>query len=166
MSYEYNDFTIDFLTNIYKYITRSYLNNDKVFVRKGKLSLADTIKYPLIEGSRTNSREANEYNSIILREMIYALISQQAIGEKRGFINPQVYVEMYKDFVDEFIRKFSENQKYKDHIFLAGDTTVIKVPNVSKCKEEFPIQESKPARARIINICRCFLWCNLYSRTC
>ena len=111
----------------------------------------------MIEWARTNSREANEYNSIILLEMIYALISQQAIGEKRGFINPQVYIEMYKDFVDEFIRKFSENQKYKDHIFLAGDTTVIKVPNVSKCKEEFPIQEGKPARARIINICRCFL---------
>ena len=40
-------------------------------------------------------------------------------------------------------------KKYKDHIFLAGDTTVIKVPNVSKCKEEFPVLEGKPARARL-----------------
>ena len=148
MSYEYNDFATGFLTGIDKYVNRSYLNNDRVFVRKGKLSLADTIKYPLIEGGHTNSREANKYIQLITGDD-FALISQQAIGEKRGFINPQVYVDMYKDFVDEFIRLFGENQKYKDHIFLAGDTTVIKVPNVSKCKEEFPVQEGKPARARL-----------------
>ena len=148
MSYEYNDFATGFLTGIDKYVNRSYLNNDRVFVRKGKLSLADTIKYPLIEGGHTNSREANKYIQLITGDD-FALISQQAIGEKRGFINPQVYVDMYKDFVDEFIRLFGDNQKYKDHIFLAGDTTVIKVPNVSKCKEEFPVQEGKPARARL-----------------
>ena len=119
MSYEYNDFATGFLTGIDKYVNRSYLNNDRVFVRKGKLSLADTIKYPLIEGGHTNSREANKYIQLITGDD-FALISQQAIGEKRGFINPQVYVDMYKDFVDEFIRLFGENQKYKDHIFLAG----------------------------------------------
>ena len=57
-----------------------------------------------------------------------------------------------KDFIDDFIRRFGEDQKYKDHIFLAGDTTVIKVPNVSKCKEEFPVVEDT-CTCKIINIC-------------
>ena len=42
------------------------------------------------------------------------------MAKKRGFINLQIYIERYKDFVDEFIRKFGENQKDKNHIFLAG----------------------------------------------
>ena len=32
MSFEYNNFATGFLTNIDKYINRSYLNNDRVFV--------------------------------------------------------------------------------------------------------------------------------------
>ena len=77
------------------------------------------------------------------------MISQQAIGEKRGFINPQVYEDMYKDYIDELYDKFLDELLIKDHIVLAGDTTVIKVPNVSKTKEEFPVDEGKPARARL-----------------
>ena len=80
---------------------------------------------------------------------MYAMISQQAIGEKRGFINPQVYEDMYKDYVDELYDKFLDELLIKDHIVLAGDTTVIKVPNVSKTKEKFPVDEGKPARARL-----------------
>ena len=84
MRYEYNDFATSLLTNIYKYINRSYLNNDRVFVRKGKLSLADTIKYPLIESGRTNTRETNEYIQLITGDD-FALISQQANGKKKRF---------------------------------------------------------------------------------
>ena len=32
MSYMYNDFATNFLTNIDEYVNRSYLNNDRVFV--------------------------------------------------------------------------------------------------------------------------------------
>ena len=69
----------------------------------------------------------------------FAMISQQAIGEKRGFINPQVYEDMFKDYVDELYDTFLDDLIIKDHIVLAGDTTVIKVSNVSKTKEEFPV---------------------------
>ena len=136
------------LVEIDKYVNRKYLNDDKRFTRTGKLSLRDTIFYPLLQEGRANSHEANKYIMSITGDD-FSMISQQAIGEKRGFILPQVYEDMYKDYVDEFYEKFLEELKIKYYIVLAGDTSVIKVPNVSKTKEEFPVGEGKPARARL-----------------
>lgn len=79
----------------------------------------------------------------------FAMISQHAIREKRGFINPEVYEDMYKDYVDDLYNQFYPDLTLKEYMILAGDTTIIKVPNVSKTKEEFPVAEGKPARARL-----------------
>ena len=148
---EYNLFASHFLVNIDKYENRKYLNDDRKFTRKGKISYRDTILYPLLQEGRTNSREANDYMRLITGDM-FAMISQQAIGEKRGFINSELYEDMYKDFVDDLYVKFEEDLTYKDSIHFACDTSVIKVPNVSKTKEEFPVDEGNPARARLSTI--------------
>ena len=145
---KFNDFASNFLVEINKYVNRKYLNNDKSFTRNRKLSLRDTILYPLLQEGHTNSREANNYIKLITGDE-FAMISQQAIGEKRGFIDPQLYEDMYKDYVDDLYDHFFDDLKIKDYLMLAGDTTVIKVPNVSKTKEEFPVEEGKPARARL-----------------
>ena len=139
------------LVNIDKYVNRKYLNDDNKFIRERKLSLRDTILYPLLQEGHTNSREANEYMRLITGD-IFAMISSQAIGDKRGFINPEVYKNMYKDFVDDLYNKFDEDLTYKDTIHLACDTSVIRVPNVSKTKEEFPVKYDNPARARLSTI--------------
>ena len=137
-----------FLVESDKYVSRKYLNNDKSFTRKCKLSLKDTIFYPLIQEGQTNSREANDYIRKVTGNEL-AMISQQAIGYKRKYIEPQVYEDMYMDYVDELYDEFFDDLKIKDYIALAGYTTVIKVPNVSKTKEDFPVEEGKPARARL-----------------
>ena len=148
MMNKYCEYTTNFLINSTKYVDRIYLNNNKAFTRKGKLSLENTIKYPLLQEGHTNSREANDYIRLITGDD-YAMITQQAIGEKRGYIDPNVYKDMYKDFVDGIYNKFSSDLRYKGKLVLAGDTTVIKLPNVSKCKEEFPVTDNHPARARL-----------------
>ncbi len=56
---------------------------------------------------------------------------------------------MYKDYVDDLYNQFYQDLTLKDYMILARDTTVIKVSNVSKTKEEFPVEEGKPARARL-----------------
>lgn len=56
---------------------------------------------------------------------------------------------MYNDYVDELYGTFFDDLNIKNNIVLAWDTTVIKVPNVSKIKEEFPVEEGKPARSRL-----------------
>ena len=145
---KFNSFGSNFLVNIDKYVNRKYLNNDKSFTRTRKLSLRDTILYPLLQEGHTNSREANNYMKLITGDD-FAMISQQAIGEKRGFIDPEVYEDMYRDYVDDLYNQFYPDLTLKDYMILAGDTTVIKVPNVSKTKEEFPVAEGKPARARL-----------------
>ena len=148
MIYEYNNYATNFLMNINKYVDRKYLNRDNVFVNKGKLTLEDTIKYPLVQNGHTNSREANEYIRLITGDD-YAMITGQAIGAKRGYIESDVYKDMYKDYIDGFYKKYANDCIYKDRLWFAGDTTVIKVPNVSKSKEIFPVEEGKPARARL-----------------
>jgi len=145
---KFNSFGSNFLVNIDKYVNRKFLNNDKSFTRTRKLSLRDTILYPLLQEGHTNSCEANNYMKLITGDD-FAMISQQAIGEKRGFINPEVYEDMYRDHVDDLYNQFYPDLTLKDYMILAGDTTVIKVPNVSKTKEEFPVAEGKPARARL-----------------
>lgn len=146
--HKYESLGSNFLVNIDKYVDRKYLNNDKSFIKTSKLSLKDIIIYSLLQEGHNNSREANNHMKLITGDD-FAMISQQAIGEKRGFINLEVYVDIYKDYVDELYNKFYQNLTLKDYIILAGDTTVIKVPNVSKTKEEFPVAEGKPARARL-----------------
>lgn len=145
---KFNSFGSNFLVNIDKYVNRKYLNNDKSFTRTRKLSLRDTILYPLLQEGHTNSSEANNYMKLITGDD-FAMISQQAIGEKRGFMSPEVYEDMYRDYVDDLYNQFYPDLTLKDYMILAGDTTVIKVPNVSKTKEEFPVAEGKPARARL-----------------
>lgn len=108
---EYNCFASHFLVNIDKYENRKYLNDDRKFTRKGKISYRDTILYPLLQEGRTNSREANEYMRLITGD-IFAMISQQAIGEKRGFINPELYEDMYKDLLMIYMK----NLKMISHI--------------------------------------------------
>ena len=62
---KFNDFSSNFLVEINKYINRKYLNNDKSFTRNRKLSLKDTILYPLLQEGHTNSLEANDYIRLI-----------------------------------------------------------------------------------------------------
>lgn len=144
----YNDFATNFLVGMNKYSNRKYLNADNVFKRQRKLSLEDTIYYPLVQQGKTNSREANDYMRLITGND-YAMISQQAIGEKRGFIQPKAYMDMYVDFIDDLYSQFGDDLTYKGYDLYCGDTSIIRVPNVSKTKEEFPVIEGKPARARL-----------------
>ena len=56
---------------------------------------------------------------------------------------------MYKDYVGDLYNQFYQDLTFKEHMILAGDTTVIKVTNVSKTKEEFPVGEGKPVHVRL-----------------
>ena len=117
---KFNSFGSNFLVNIDKYVNRKYLNNDKSFTRTRKLSLRDAILYPLLQEGHTNSREANNYMKLITGDD-FAMISQQAIGEKRGFINPEVYEDMYRDYVDDLYNQFYPDLTLKDYMILAGE---------------------------------------------
>ena len=110
----YEIFTSNFLINIDKYENRKYLNDDRKFTRNRKISFRDVILYPLLQEGCTNSREANKYMRLITGDL-FAMISQQAIGEKRGFINPDLYEDMYKDFVDDLYEKFHEELINNDY---------------------------------------------------
>ena len=146
---EYNVFASNFLIKSNKYVDRKYLNSDRCFIKKKcKLSFEDTVYYPLLQEGHTNSREANDYIRMITGD-IYAMLSQTAIGKKRAFIEPQLYIDMYLDYIDELYSQFNDELTWKGYNCYAGDTSVIRVPNVSKTKEAFPVHQHKPARARL-----------------
>ena len=146
---EYNDFASDFLIKSNKYVDREYLNSDRCFIKKKcKLSFEDTVYYPLLQEGHTNSREANDYIRMITGD-IYAMLSQTAVGKKRAFIEPQLYIDMYRDYIDDLYSQFIDELTLKGYVCYACDTSVIRVPNVSKTKEAFPVHQHKPARARL-----------------
>lgn len=109
---EYNCFASHFLVNIDKYENRKYLNDDRKFTRKGKISYRDTILYPLLQEGRTNSREANEYMRLITGD-IFAMISQQAIGEKKGDLSIQNYM---RTCIKTSLMIYMKNLKRISHI--------------------------------------------------
>ena len=155
MDNKYNDFSTNFLMNIDKYFNRKYLNNKNAFTRIGKLSFDDTIKYPIVQCGHTNSKEANDYMKLITGDD-YAMITGQAIGGKRGFIEPKLYEDMYKDYVDSFYDNYKEDVTYKNRLWFATDATVIKVSNVSKYKETFSVNEDNPSHARLSTVAEVF----------
>ena len=63
---------------------------------------------------------------------------------------------MYKEYVDSFYDNCKEYVTYKNRLWLDTDTIVIKVPNVSKCKEAFPVNEDNSARARLSTVADVF----------
>ena len=145
----YNDFASNFLIILNKYVDREYLNSDRCFIKKKcKLSFEDTVYYPLLQEGHTNSREANDYIRMITGD-IYAMLSQTAVGKKRAFIDPKLYIDMYRDYIDDLYSQFKDDLTWRGYNCYAGDTSVIRVPNVSKTKEEFPVHQHKPARARL-----------------
>ncbi|WP_296888238.1 hypothetical protein [uncultured Methanobrevibacter sp.] len=95
----------------------SIMDDDRKFTRTRKISFKEIIFYPLLQKGCTNSSEANRYMRLIMGDL-FAMISQQAIGEKRGFLNPDLYEDIYKDFIDHLYVKFHKELLNKEYIHL------------------------------------------------
>ena len=129
------------LVNINNFVDHKYVLVDNKFVRKGKLSLEDAIKFPLCNTKKTTTTEVNKY----IRKMCGDLsmtIKKQSVSEKMQFIDPQVYIDMNDVSVMDLYEESREMGSFKDFIVCAIDGSVVELPNDKITRKEFEISEN------------------------
>lgn len=141
------------LGNFNNFVDRKYVLENSAFTRKGKLSLAATIKYPLWSRKKTSSIDINRFLRTELNDR-GVRISKQAISEKRQFIDPQVYIDMNDSFISKIYNHEDFIPSFKDFNVFAMDGSIVEIPNNPQTREEFEIDEKsdlkqKPVTARI-----------------
>ena len=142
-----NELQNNFLDNFNKYINKKYVLEENKFIRKRKLTQKDITLYPIVQMGRTNSIEALSFiqektgNS----EMT---ISKQAIGKQRGYLSPQVYKDINKDYINEIYNNYEKLKKINDYIVLACDGSIIDIPNTNITRDEFNIPEENPIEGK------------------
>jgi len=124
------------------------------FTRERKLTQVDMVWYLTMQKGRTTSIELDGY----LEEKnggYEAEITKQAFSKQRQYLKPEIFVDLYGDYLKSFYQKTPEEvRKYKGHIVLAVDGSMFEIPNTKELREEYKAQinSSKDrisARARV-----------------
>jgi hypothetical protein len=136
---------------------QEYKNNDNAFTRDRKMGFKDFIWYLTFQKGRTTSMELDEY--LKNKNGTYEIsISKQAFSKQRLNLKPQIFIDLYKDYLIDFYENYPEEVKtYKDYYILAIDGSMFEIPNTEELREEFKTQKNssghrESARARVSGI--------------
>ena len=90
-----------------------YKTNQKVFVRNRKMNFTDFVWYLIMQKGRTTSMELDEYLKI--KNGTYKIsISKQAFSKQRKYLKPEIFIDIYKDYLEDFYHNYpEENKTYK-----------------------------------------------------
>ena len=134
-----------------------YKNNSKVFVRERKMSFTDYVWYLIMQKGRTTSMELDEY--LKNKNGTYKIsISKQAFSKQRQYLKPQIFIDIYKDYLEDFYHNYpEENKTYKGYNVCAIDGSMFEIPNTKELREEYKTQKNssgdrESARARVSGI--------------
>lgn len=134
-----------------------YKNNSKVFVRERKMNFTDYVWYLIMQKGRTTSMELDEY--LKNKNGTYKIsISKQAFSKQRQYLKPQIFIDIYKDYLEDFYQNYpEENKTYKGYNVCAIDGSLFEIPNTKELREEYKTQKNssgdrESARARVSGI--------------
>ena len=134
-----------------------YKNNKNVFIRKRKMEFTDYVWYLIMQKGRTTSMELDEY--LKNKNGTYEIsISKQAFSKQRQNLNPQIFIDIYKDYLEDFYNNYPEEvKKYKGYYVCAIDGSLFEIPNTKELREEYKTQKNssgnrESARARVSGI--------------
>ena len=134
-----------------------YKNNSKVFVRERKMNFTDYVWYLIMQKGRTTSMELDEY--LKNKNGTYKIsISKQAFSKQRQYLKPQIFIDIYKDYLEDFYHNYpEENKTYKGYNVCAIDGSLFEIPNTKELREEYKTQKNssgdrESARARVSGI--------------
>ena len=156
MSYQRVNKSINYIDN--KSIeNEDYKNNSKAFVRERKMGFKDFVWYLIIQKGRTTSMELDEY--LKQKNGTYEIsISKQAFSKQRQNLKPEIFIDIYKNYLDDFYHNYPEEVKtYKGYIVCAIDGSLLEIPNTKELREEYKTQKNssgnrESARARVSGI--------------
>ena len=133
---------LDWVSENFDYIknfsNREYLNNKNMFIKGGKLSIGDTLHYILIQKGRSNSIESYDFYKNF-KNNDTDTITASAIGQKRAYIMPEVFIDLNKKFVDGIYADTTGLPKFKDYTIISCDGSDLALPNSAEVKEAFNI---------------------------
>ena len=137
--------------------SNNYKSNNSVFVRKRKMEFTDYVWYLIMQKGRTTSMELDEY--LKNKNGIYEIsISKQAFSKQRQNLKPQIFIDIYKDYLLDFYNNYHEEVKtYKGFYVCAIDGSLFEIPNTKELREEYKTQKNssgnrESARARVSGI--------------
>ena len=115
----------------------NYKNNINAFIRKRKMNFTDYIWYLTMQKGRTTSMELDEY--LKNKNGTYEIsISKQAFSKQRQNLKPQIFIDIYKDYLLDFYNNYpDEVKKYKGFYVCAIDGSLFEIPNTKELREEY-----------------------------
>ncbi len=137
--------------------SETYKNDKRSFIRNRKMNFQDYIWYLIFQKGRTSSMELDEY--LKSKNNTYKIgISKQAFSKQRLNLKPEIFIDLYKDYLDDFYTNSKEEVKtYKGYYVLAIDGSMFEIPNTEALREIFKTQKNssghrESARARVSGI--------------
>ena len=134
-----------------------YKNKDNAFTRERKMGFKDFIWYLTFQKGRTTSMELDEY--LKNKNGTYEIsISKQAFSKQRLNLKPQIFIDLYKDYLIDFYENYPEEVKtYKGYYICAIDGSLFEIPNTKELRETYKTQKNssgdrESARARVSGI--------------
>lgn len=154
MSYKRVDKSIK---NIKNKNNKTYKSSEKVFVRKRKMDFTDFVWYLIMQKGKTTSMELDEY--LKNKNGTYEIsISKQAFSKQRKNLKPEIFIDIYKDYLIDFYNNYPKEVKtFKGYYVCAIDGSLFEIPNTKELREEYKTQKNssgnrESARARVSGI--------------
>lgn len=136
---------------------QEYKIKENSFIRNRKMEFEDFIWYMTLQKGRTTSMELDEYLKV--KNDTYKIsISKQAFSKQRLNLKPEIFRDLYKDYLKDFyINSPKEVKKYKGYYVLAIDGSLFEIPNTKELREVYKTQKNssghrESARARVSGI--------------
>ena len=116
------------------------IDKDKHFIRDRKMSYKDCVKFIFWNKGRNNDVELTEFFKVF-KEKKFETISHQAIGKQRIYIKPELFINIYKKFINFIYKKHNHFSEIKGYIVVACDGSIFDLPNVTLTRREFNIDD-------------------------
>jgi hypothetical protein len=121
--------------------------NEVSFTRNRKMPFEDLTRFILAKKGKTTTMELNNYFKEI--EKRENTVSKQAFSKQRLNLNPEVFIELNKDYVRRIYEQ-AEIKKYKGYLVTAIDGSAIEIPNTKKLQEEYDCESTGQSIHRTI----------------
>ena len=138
-------------------INSEYKTTLNAFTRNRKMTFEDYVWYLTLQKGRTTSMELDQY--LKNKNDSYEItISKQAFSKQRLNLKPQIFIDLYKDYLIDFYDNYPEEvKKYKDYYVFAIDGSVFEIPNTKELRSEYKLEQYNsyqinPARAQVSGI--------------
>ena len=130
-----------FLATMSCFFFGSYIiDKHKHFVRNRKMSYKDCVKFIFWNKGRNNDIELTEFFKVFKGKK-YETISHQAIGKQRIYIKPELFINIYKKFIDQIYKEHKHLSEIKGYIIAACDSSIFDLPNVTLTRIDFNIKD-------------------------